>query len=177
MKKYKFNYVFATMFRLCFTFSALSLGMFISWLLINPNESERALYIFSVYNIGLILFCTVIHLLISIFTDYHVFIDENNITVRGKRILTQSILLEDVKYVVFDLGDDRRFRSRSPCSITLFDTSHSKSLTINNPSFLLICELKKRLKHATFKFKNYICHIIIGCNFVAFAILISFLFN
>jgi hypothetical protein len=145
------------------------------WLLINPNEGEGVLYIFPLY-IVLILFFTVlgnaIHLFISIFTAFHVYIDEKNITIQGKRILTKSMSLEDVNYVVFDQGAITKYGSGSPCSITLFDASYNKSLTINNPSFLLICELQKRLKHATFKFNNYKWYIIFGCGFAALSILI-----
>ena len=99
------------------------------------------------------------------------YIDEKNITLQGKRILTQSMSLEDVTYIVFDEGTITKYGGGSPCSITLFDASYSKSLIINNPSFLLICNLQKRLKHATFKFNNYKFYIIFGCGFIAFVIL------
>ena len=150
------------------------------WLLMNPNEGEGVLLkLFPLY-IVLILFFTVsgnaIHFLISLFTKYTVYINEKTITVQGKRILTQSMTLEDVKYIVFDHGSIRK-HSGSPCSITLFDASYSKSLTINNPSFLLICELQKRLKRATFKFNNYKWYIIFGCSFIAFAVLICCLLH
>lgn len=177
MKKYKFNYLFTLMFQLCSLFISFFPGIFLMWLLLNPNEVESVLYIFPLY-IVLILFFTVlgnaIHLLISIFTDFHVYIDEKNITLQGKRILTQSMSLEDVTYIIFDHGIIDRYSGYS-CSITLFDASYNKSLTINNPSFLLICELQKRLKHATFKFNNYKWYIIFGCCFAAFAILICLL--
>ena len=175
MKKYKSNYLFTVMFQLCSLFISFFPGIFLMWLLINPSEGEGVLYIFPLY-IVLILFFTVlgnaIHFLISLFTKYTVYIDEKTITVQGKRILTQSMTLEDVKYIVFDHGRMTKYGGGSPCSITLFDASYSKSLTINNPSFLLICELQKRLKHATFKFSNYKWYIISGCSFIAFAILI-----
>ena len=175
MKKYKSNYLFTVMFQLCSFFTSFLPGIFLI-LLINPtNEGEGVLYIFPLY-IVLILFFTVlgnaIHFLISLFTKYTVYIDEKTITVQGKRILTQSMTLEDVKYIIFDHGHITKYGGGSPCSITLFDASYSKSLTINNPSFLLICELQKRLKHATFKFSNYKWYIIFGCGFIAFAILI-----
>ncbi len=175
MKKYKSNYLFTVMFQLCSLFISFFPGIFLMWLLINPNDSEGVLYIFPLY-IVLILFFIVlgnaIHFLISLFTKYTVYIDEKTITVQGKRILTQSMTLEDVKYIVFDHGLMTKYGGGSPCSITLFDASYSKSLTINNPSFLLICELQKRLKYATFKFNNYKWYIISGCGFIAFAILI-----
>ena len=170
MKKYKFNYLFTPMFQFCSFMISLFPGIFLMFLLINPNEGnpnegDGVLYIFPVY-IVLILFFTVlgnaIHLLISIFTDYHVYIDEKNITLQGKRILTQSMSLEDVNYIVFDHGTVTKYAGGSPCSITLFDASYSKSLIINYPSFLLICQLQKRLKHATFKFNNYKFYIIFG---------------
>ena len=175
MKKYRFNYLFTFMFQLCSLFISFFPGIFLMWLLINPNEAEGVLYIFPLY-IVLILFFTVlgnaIHLLISIFTDYHVYIDEKNITIQGKRIFTQSMSLEEVNYIVFDQGTITKYGGGSPCSITLFDASYNKSLTINNPSFLLICELQKRLNCATFKFNNYKWYIILSCGFAAFSILI-----
>ena len=175
MKKYKSNYLFTVMFQLCSLFISFFPGIFLMWLLINPSEGEGVLYIFPLY-IVLILFFTVlgnaIHFLISLFTKYTVYIDEKTITVQGKRILTQSMTLEDVTYIVFDQGIITKYGGGSPCSITLYDASYNKSLTINNPSFLLICELQKRLKHATFKFNNYKWYIIFGCGFAAFAILI-----
>ena len=174
MKKYKSNYLFTVMFQLCSFFTSFFPGIFLMLLINPPNEGEGVLYIFPLY-IVLILFFTVlgnaIHFLISLFTKYTVYIDEKTITVQGKRILTQSMTLKDVKYIVFDHGCVGKCGG-SPCSITLFDASYSKSLTINNPSFLLICELQKRLKHATFKFNNYKLYIIFGCGFIAFAILI-----
>ena len=104
MKKYKFNYLFTVMFQLCSLFISFFPGIFLMLLLLNLNG---VLYIFPLY-IVLILFFTVlgnaIHLLISIFTDFHVYIDEKNITIQGKRILTQSMTLEDVSYIVFDQG-------------------------------------------------------------------------
>ena len=174
MKKYKSNYLFTLMFQVCSLFISLFPGIFLMWLLINPNEGEGVLYIFPLYIVTILFFTVLgnaIHFLISLFTKYTVYIDEKTITVQGKRILTQSMTLEDVKYIVFDHGLISK-HGGSPCSITLFDASYSKSLTINNPSFLLICELQKRLKHATFKFNNYKWYIIFGCGFSAFAILI-----
>ena len=175
MKKYKSNYMFTIMFQICSFLLSLFPGIFIMWLVTNPDDAMGVLYIFPSY-IVLILFFTVlgnvIHFIISLFTKHTVYIDEKTITVQGKRILTQSMTLEDVKYIVFDHGRITKYGGGSPCSITLFDASYSKSLTINNPSFLLICELQKRLKHATFKFNNYKWYIIFGCGFIAFAILI-----
>ena len=177
MKKYKSNYMFTLMFQLCSLFLSFFPGLFIMWLIINPNESEGVLNIFPLY-IDLILFFTVlgnaIHFLISLFTSHTVFIDENTIRVEGKRILTESMSLEDVNYVVFDQGTITKYGGGSPCSITLHNTNANKSLSINNPSFLLICELQKRLKHATFKFNNYKWYIIWGSGFAVFSILICF---
>ncbi len=175
MKKYKPNYMFTIMFQLCSLFLSFFPGIFIMWLVLNPNEAEGVLYIFPLY-IVLILFFTVlgnvIHFLISLFTKHSVHIDEKTITVQGKRILTQCMPLEDVNYVVFDQGTISKYGGGAPCSITLYDIKYDKSLTIKNPSFLLICELQKRLKHATFKFNNYKWYIIFGCGFAVLSILI-----
>ena len=61
MKKYKFNYLFTVMFQLCSLLISFFPGIFLMFLLINPNEGnpnegDGVLYIFPVY-IVLILFC------------------------------------------------------------------------------------------------------------------------
>ena len=55
MKKYKFNYLFTPMFQICSLLISFFPGIFLMWLLINPNEGDGVLYIFPVY-IVLILF-------------------------------------------------------------------------------------------------------------------------
>ena len=126
--------------------------------------------------IALILFFTVLgnafHFLISLFTKHTVYIDQNAITVQGKRILTQCMPLEDINYVIFDEGVITKHGGGASCSITLYDANYKNSLTIKNPSFLLICTLQKRLKHATFRFNNYKEYIISGCGFAVLSILI-----
>lgn len=177
MKKYKANYMFTLMFRMCTMLLTLCPGIIIMWLLLNPQDAIEALYIFPGYGC-LVLFFTVlgnvIHFLISLFTKHTVYIDEKSITLQGKRILTQCMSLEDVKYVIFDHGEIRKYGGGTPCSITLYDIDYDKCLTITNPSFLLICELQKRLKHAAFKFNNYKWYIIFACGFTVFDILICF---
>ena len=175
MKKYKANYMFTIMFQLCSSLTSFFPGICIMWLVLNPNDATGAWYIFPVY-IGLILFFTVfgntIHFTISLFTKHTVFIDEKTITVQGKKVPSQCVPIENVKHVVFDQGTISKHGGNTPCSITLFDINYDKILTITNPSFLLICKLQKRLKHATFRFNNYKWYIIFGCGFAVFAILI-----
>jgi regulatory protein YycH of two-component signal transduction system YycFG len=103
-----------------------------------------------------------IHFLISLFTKHKVYIDEESITIQGKKIVTQSIKIEDVCHVIFDQGTITRYGGGTPCSITLFDSDYNKSVIIENPSFFMICELQKRCKNAKFKFNNYKWYII-GC--------------
>lgn len=178
MKKYKSNYLFTVMFQMCSSLTSFFPGILIMWLMKNPDEVKGILYMFLVY-IALISFFTVlgnvIHLIICIFKDYHVYIDEKNITLQGKGIVTQSMPLEEVNLIVFDQGAMTKHGGGLPCSITLFDAQNNKRLTINHPSFLLICELQKRLKHARFKFNNYKWYIIYGCSFAAFAIFLGLL--
>lgn len=178
MKKYKANYLFTPMFQLCSFLISLFPGILVMWLLLNPDEAKGVSFIFPMY-IFLFLFFTVlgnvIHFLISLFTKHTVFIDENAITIQGKKIPTQSMSFEEVKHVVFDQGTTSKYGGGTPCSITLHDINYDRSLTINNPSFWLIFELQKRLKHASFKFNNYKWYIIWGCVFLVFAILVCLL--
>ena len=163
MKKYKSNYVFTFSFIMCNLFLSFFPGLFLMWILLNPTEPEGILYLLLSY-IGFIAFFIVggnlLHFFISLFTKHTIYIDEDTITIKGKKIYTQSMKLEDVSHVLFDQGTIRKYGGGTPCSITLYDMTYSQVLTVNNPSFLMICELQKRLKHATFKFNNYKWYII-----------------
>ena len=101
-------------------------------------------------------------------------IDEKTIIVQGKKILTRCMPIENVAYVIFDHGKIRKYGGGTPCSITLYDVNYEKYLTINNPSFLLICELQKRLKHADFKFNNYKWYIAWCSFFTVFSVILCF---
>lgn len=172
--------MFTIMFQLCSFLLSLFPAIFIMNLTLNSNKATELLYIFPSYA-ALILFFAVlgnaIHFLISLFAKYTVYIDETTITTQGKRIPTQSMLLNDVNYVIFDQGTVQKYGGSTPSSIILYDIHYDKSLTITNPSFLLICELQKRLKHATFKFNNYKWYIIWSCLSAVFAIIISLFAN
>ncbi len=172
MKKYKSNYLFTPMFQLCNLFLSFFPGILLMWLLLNPDEAEGVLYIFPMY-VAIILFYVVFgnvfHFLISIFTKYKVFIDEDTITLKGKKIMTQSIKLEDVKFVTFEHGSMGKTASR-PCSLGLYNSDYSQGVEISNPSFFMIVEINKRCKNAKFQFENRKYYIIWSIVFTVFAL-------
>lgn len=173
MKQYKSNYLFTLMFQLSNMWLMFFPGIFIM-LLLRPNGLEEVLGIFPLYLISIlffIIFGNAIHFLICLFTKHNVYIDEETITVKGRKRLTQSMELKDVKHVVFDHGVIVRTGGK-PCSIALFDDSYSNYVNIENPSFLMICELKKRLKNVKFKFNNYKWYIIWCCSITAISIIL-----
>ena len=165
MKRYKPNFLFTPMFQMCSMFLTFFPGLFIMLIIYNPHNIGEALYIFPAYA-GLFLFaivlCNTIHFIICLFKKHVVFIDETMITVKGNNIAAQSMRLEEVKHVVFDQGEMTKTGHNKSCSITLYNESY-QALVINNPSFLMICELQRRLKKAKFKFNNYKWYIIWGC--------------
>ena len=137
---------------------------------------ESLITVLSFFNRIFFITGNIIHFLISLFSKHTVFIDEEDkLTVKGKKINTQSIQLKDVKHVVFDQGEVSRHRCIKPCSITMH--THSNSLTINNPSFFMMCQLRKRLKNATFKFNNYKSYIILFSIFTTISLIISIIFR
>ena len=166
MKKYKSNYVFTIMFQLYNMYLSFLPGILIIMIWLNPNEPAAGMYIFPVYLFITLFFLVlgnVLHFLISLFTKHKVYIDEDSVTIQGKRIVTQSMKFKDVKNVIFDHGSIGKVSS-TPCSITLFDSYYySNSLIIENPSFFMICELQKKCKNAKFKFNNYKWYIIWCC--------------
>lgn len=166
MKKYKPNYMLTIMFQICNMYLSFVPGIFLFWLFANPNEAGGAWGIFPV-TFAIILFFTIfgnlIHFIISIFTKHKVFIDEDSITIKGKKILTQSMRFEEVAHVVFDQGTISKVGGGEPCSITLFKLGYVESITITNPSFFTICEIQKRVRHVKIKFNNYKWYIIWTC--------------
>lgn len=165
MKKYKSNYLFTIMFQWYNKYLSFLPGIFIMIAFLTPEEPGAGMAIFPIHFFITLFFLVlgnVIHFLISLFTKHKVYIDEDSITLQGKKIVTQSMNFKDVKNVVFDHGSIGRF-SLTPCSITLFDSDYNKSVIIENPSFFMICELQKRCKNAKFKFNNYKSYIIWCC--------------
>ena len=162
MKKYKSNYMFTLMFYLCNMLLAFLPGLIIIGLFLEPGEPVGIGYVVlicAIFIIFLILIGNVLHFIISIFTKHNIFIEDDKLTIKGKKILTQSVMLDDVKYVVFDHGEISR-SSNTPCSINLYVNNHKQGISIKNPSFLLICYLNRRCKNAKFKFNNYKWYII-----------------
>ena len=176
MKKYKSNYMFTIMFQICSFLLSLFPGIFIMWLVTNPDDAMGVLYIFPSY-IVLILFFTVlgnvIHFIISLFTEHKVYIDEKTITLKGKKILTESMKTEDVGLIVFDHGMITKYGRNIPCSITLINHDDTESLNINNPSFFMILKIKNQCKKAKFKFNNWKWYIIWCMIFTAFNTVLS----
>ena len=179
MKKYKLNYMFTVMFQLCNMFLSFFPGLLIISLFINPEdplELHKLLFIGILFTLLYIIFGNIIHFIISIFTKYKVFIDDQTITIKGKNIVTENIKLDDIKFITFDHGIISKGRN-IPCSITLFNHNKSKYITINSPSFLMICEIQKRCKNAKYKFNNYKWYIILCSCFTVFSIFICILAN
>ena len=164
------------MFQICSFLLALFPGIFIMWLVTNPDDAMGVLYIFPSY-IVLILFFTVlgnvIHFIISLFTEHKVYIDEKTITLKGKKILTESMKTEDVGLIVFDHGMITKYGGNIPCSITLINHDDTESLNINNPSFFMILKIKNQCKKAKFKFNNWKWYIIWCMIFTAFNTVLS----
>lgn len=172
MKKYKSNYIF-TFYNFLFT---LLPGWFILWL--STMGSEGVVNIFLMYIVLLLfvlIFGNTVHFLICLFTEHKVYIDEETITLKGKKILTESMKTKDVGLIVFDPGMIKRFGGNIPCSLTLINHDDTESLNINHPSFFMILEIKKQCKKAKFKFDNLKWHIIWCGVFIALCTIISLL--
>jgi len=165
--------MFTVMFRICNNFLAVIPGIIIAWVGLNLDEAKHAIYILFPSCVFLILFFAIlgniIHFLISLFTKYKVYLDKDAITVTG----TGSMKLDDIRFIIFDQGDEMTYGSN--CSVQLFNADDSESLEIQNPSFFMILSLCKRCKNAKFKFKNYKYYIIIcGCSIVFSIVLCLF---
>ena len=162
MKKYKSNYMFTLMFYLCNMLLAFLPGLIIIGLFLEPVK-PIGIEVVAFLRVLFIVFCTlvgnVLHFIISMFTKHHIFVDKNKLTLQDKKILAQSVMLDDVKFVVFDHGEVSRAKY-TPCSINLYVNNRKQGISIKNPSFLLICYLNRRCKNAKFRFNNYKWYII-----------------
>ena len=162
MKTYKSNYVFTFTFQMYNFLLTFFPGLFILW--VSANGIEGIVYLFRMY-IFLLLFAIVsgntIHFLICLFTEHHVYIDEETITLEGKKIWTESMKMKDVGLIVFDHGSlPSKYCRGIPSSLTLINHDDTESLNINNPSFFMILEIKKQCKNAKFKFNNWKWYIV-----------------
>lgn len=175
MKKFKSNYMVTIMFQLCNIFLITFPGVFLMWLLLNPDDQQGVLYIFPTYGILIlffIVFGNVIHFITTIFTKYKVFIYENKIEIKGKKILTKSMNLSDIKHITIDQGTITKYGGGTAFSINMFNDNCSESLQINNPSFFMIIYLIKKCKNAKVKFNNYKWYIVSCILFTVFAIIL-----
>ena len=157
MKRYKFNYAFTFTFQMYNFLLIMFPGLFIMWVSINGLEGVvniLRMYIF-LFLLAIVL-GNIVHFLICLFTEHHVYIDEETITLEGEKILTESMKTEDVGLIVFDHGSlPSKYCRGIPASLTLINHDDTESLNINNPSFFMILEIKKQCKKAKFKFDNW----------------------
>ena len=162
MKKYKHNYMFTPMFNICNMFLTFIPALFIM-LLHWSIEDVKFIPLFALGIVGFFFVLgNLIHFIICIFSKHTVFIDRDTITHKSKKILTQSINIDEVSFVIFDQGIMGKVSS-TPCSLTLYNNDYTKRVHIKNPSFFLIVEINKRCKKAKFKFNNYKYWIIALC--------------
>lgn len=175
MKKYKSNHMVTIMFQLCNMFLITFPGVFIMWLLLNPDDQQGVLYIFPTYGLLIlffIVFGNLIHFITALFTKHKVFIYDNKVEIKGKKIITNSMNLDDIKHIIIDQGTITKYGGGTAFSINLFNDNYSDSLQINNPSFFMILCLIKNCKNAKVKFNNYKWYIVSCILFTVFAIAI-----
>ena len=167
MKKYKHNYMISPMVNLTNVLLMVFPGIFIYILIVDPKKIVQS----TGFLLMLIYFdvvFTIIHLIVSIFTKHMVFIDDKSITINHKKQPPQSIKIDDVCMICFELGG-----KYSPCKLTLHKANEkpTESVIIKNPSLFMFLEIKKRCKNATFKFKNWKFSIFLLCfSIVAFLV-------
>ena len=162
------------MFNLCNIF--LSCVPMIVIMILSLNiESAKYIPLYVLFMIGFcIILGNMVHFIICIFSKHTVFIEGTTLTHKSKRILTQSIDLDEVSFVIFDQGTIGKVSSTA-CSLTLYNNDYTKRVHIKNPSFFLIVEINKRCKNAKFKFNNYKHWIIMASICTVIGLLIAIL--
>ena len=103
---------------------------------------------------------------------HRVFIDNEFLTVKGTKELTQKIKFCDVKNITLDHGVISKVGGGTAFSINLFNDDYSQSVNISNPSFFMVIEIIKKCKNAKVKFNNWKWYIISSILFALFCILL-----
>ena len=175
MKKYKSNYMVTTMFQFCNMFLAMFPGVFLMLLILIKDEEFNILYLFLAYAIfivGFTIIGNIIHFIISLFTKHKVFIDDNSVTIKGDKILTQTIEFKDVILIMFDHGVITRSGRGTPCSLNIYTTDYKNSMCIENPSFFMTLHIIVKCKRVKFKFNNYKEYVIYCIIFIIIALIL-----
>lgn len=95
-----------------------------------------------------VVLCTVIELIASIFIKRHVLIEDDYIIWHGKKVHVDS-----VNRIFFDIGTIGRGYQRE-ASLTLIDFE-GKATMIERPPYLLLFNITKICKNATFELENW----------------------
>lgn len=176
MKKYKPNFLVTIMFEMCSLLLTTMPGTAIMFILLNPKDIKRVLYIFPAY-LAIILYFIVlgniIHFIISLFKNHRVFIDDEFLTVKVEKELTQKIKLCEVKNITLDRGLISKVGGGRPFSINLFSDDCTQSVNIFNPSFFMVIEVIRKCKSAKIKFNGWKLYIIITISFILFCLLLG----
>lgn len=177
MKKYKPNFLVTIMFALCSILILTMPGIAIMWIILNPKDIKGVLYIFPAY-FAIILFFIVlgniIHFIISLFKKHRVFIDDEFLTLKVEKELTQKIKLCEVKKIILDRGLVSKVGGGTPFSINLFTDDNTQSVKIFNPSFFMVIEVIRKCKNAKIKLNGSKLYIVLTICFILFCILLSF---
>lgn len=175
MRRFKPNFMFTPIFQIFNTLMISIPGVFLLWIITNPQEPLGALYVFPTYAIiGALLIAVgnLIHFITMIFTKPRVIIDGESIRYSGKRILARTVALCDIKTILFDQGSASRY-SPTPCSLNLLDSLGDNIMAIDNPSFFMILHLRRKCPSASFRFNNYKWYVIFCIIFTVAAIVLG----
>lgn len=96
-----------------------------------------------IFIVALILFCTLIHLMIGIFTKPLIMIDEDGVSYKEEKIR-----FDEVEHIRFELGVIRKYGGGDPCTLSLFKNGEAV-VSIPYPSFIATYMILKRCPHAT----------------------------
>ena len=95
--------------------------------------------------LALILFCNLIHLIISFFTKPQIMIDGDGVSYQNEKVR-----FDEVEHIRFELGHLRKYTGGDPCALLLWkDLNGEAAMEIKRPSFIATCMILKRCPHAT----------------------------
>lgn len=154
-KSFKSNHVLTT----CLGITNLFLSVFLA-LVVPLSIYMGGIFPTVLYFLGLDLFFIVIvlffgniaHFITCIFKKPVVFLDDEKIIYCNNTTPETAVYYDRICKILIDEGVVcRRLAYYEPASITLLDSNDNSLMFIENPSFFMVLNLKKRCTHARFK--------------------------
>ena len=158
MMKFKPNKLATFIIAITVMFISLLPFLMITYIKYGKEDISPFLMFFEIIILIIIIdfFFSLFNLIAMLFTKVQVIIYD-----KFFKHLYYTVYYEDVKLIVFDLGELGK-TSITPCSITFFNEESKMLVSLDDPSFIMCLILIKKCKNAKFTLSGYKFYLIAG---------------